>query len=341
MRFLAAKVATVSIAGAGVGIGSVFAGYLNGLSRNPGLKRNVLLVFAYIGGTILFIYKNIDCLTYFLGLIDLVILGVIVYHIIYKIYMVSLYIFLLNIRHKIVVWRISGLRVVTDVCIAFIISLKAFITKKHGCCKILLAVWAGVNIGNKFYIFSKYLHSTVFLVSDPYHLLILSFFCLYGYFYLITAQVNEDIKFIVFFYFKKYTQMLSLVWIRYLEFQKQYRRYRFISAWALTTLFSLSTDSLPINESKAFKPIKILPLTNDTKFISTNIIMFEDILKLQPMQQIKVLSNEDGMDELSTEDLLLITVVVLVAGGGLCWFMDVHPIYVFAGLPIDRIFFRR
>jgi F-type H+-transporting ATPase subunit c len=48
MRFLAAGVATVSIAGAGVGIGSVFAGYLNGLSRNPGLEGK-LFTYALLG----------------------------------------------------------------------------------------------------------------------------------------------------------------------------------------------------------------------------------------------------------------------------------------------------
>ena len=48
MNLLAAGLATISIAGAGIGIGSVFAGFLIALSANEGLEQK-LFSYALLG----------------------------------------------------------------------------------------------------------------------------------------------------------------------------------------------------------------------------------------------------------------------------------------------------
>jgi len=48
MKFLAAGLATISIAGAGIGIGTVFAGYLTALARNPDIEKK-LFTYALLG----------------------------------------------------------------------------------------------------------------------------------------------------------------------------------------------------------------------------------------------------------------------------------------------------
>jgi F-type H+-transporting ATPase subunit c len=48
LRFVAAGLATISIAGAGVGIGMVFNGFLTAYSRNPQLE-NKLFTYALLG----------------------------------------------------------------------------------------------------------------------------------------------------------------------------------------------------------------------------------------------------------------------------------------------------
>lgn len=47
-KFLGAGAATISIAGAGVGIGTVFNGFLLALSRNPGDERR-LFTYTMLG----------------------------------------------------------------------------------------------------------------------------------------------------------------------------------------------------------------------------------------------------------------------------------------------------
>ena len=47
-KFIGAGLATIGVAGAGAGIGIVFAGLLNGYGRNPGLRAN-LFQFAILG----------------------------------------------------------------------------------------------------------------------------------------------------------------------------------------------------------------------------------------------------------------------------------------------------
>ena len=48
MKYLGAGLATISLAGSGVGIGVVFAGLLNSYSRNPNLEKQ-LFVYAILG----------------------------------------------------------------------------------------------------------------------------------------------------------------------------------------------------------------------------------------------------------------------------------------------------
>jgi F-type H+-transporting ATPase subunit c len=48
MKLLAAGLATISIAGAGVGIGIVFAGFMTALVKNPTLE-NKLFTYALLG----------------------------------------------------------------------------------------------------------------------------------------------------------------------------------------------------------------------------------------------------------------------------------------------------
>jgi len=47
-RYIGAGLATIGLIGAGVGIGIVFAGLINGLSRNPFLRKE-LFFFALLG----------------------------------------------------------------------------------------------------------------------------------------------------------------------------------------------------------------------------------------------------------------------------------------------------
>jgi len=47
-KFLGAGLATISLAGAGVGIGSVFSALLIAFSRNPGLEKQ-LFAYAILG----------------------------------------------------------------------------------------------------------------------------------------------------------------------------------------------------------------------------------------------------------------------------------------------------
>jgi F-type H+-transporting ATPase subunit c len=47
-KFIGAGLATISLAGAGVGIGSVFSALILGLSRNPGLDKQ-LFGYAILG----------------------------------------------------------------------------------------------------------------------------------------------------------------------------------------------------------------------------------------------------------------------------------------------------
>jgi F-type H+-transporting ATPase subunit c len=47
-KFLGAGLATISLAGAGVGIGSVFSALLVAFSRNPGLEKQ-LFAYAILG----------------------------------------------------------------------------------------------------------------------------------------------------------------------------------------------------------------------------------------------------------------------------------------------------
>jgi F-type H+-transporting ATPase subunit c len=47
-KLIAAGLATISIGGAGVGIGVVFAGLIGGIARNPGLIKQ-LFVYAILG----------------------------------------------------------------------------------------------------------------------------------------------------------------------------------------------------------------------------------------------------------------------------------------------------
>ena len=57
-KYIAAGLATISISGAGVGIGLVFSGFLQGLARNPSLVREMftytLLGFALCEAIALF-----------------------------------------------------------------------------------------------------------------------------------------------------------------------------------------------------------------------------------------------------------------------------------------------
>jgi len=47
-RLIAAGLATISIAGAGIGIGSVFSGFLTALSKNPQIEGK-LFTYALLG----------------------------------------------------------------------------------------------------------------------------------------------------------------------------------------------------------------------------------------------------------------------------------------------------
>jgi F-type H+-transporting ATPase subunit c len=47
-KFIGAGLATISLAGSGVGIGIVFAGLINGFSRNPSLQKQ-LFIYAILG----------------------------------------------------------------------------------------------------------------------------------------------------------------------------------------------------------------------------------------------------------------------------------------------------
>ena len=47
-KLIGAGLATIGLAGAGVGIGIVFAGLINGVARNPGLLKQ-LFVYAILG----------------------------------------------------------------------------------------------------------------------------------------------------------------------------------------------------------------------------------------------------------------------------------------------------
>ena len=47
-KFIGAGLATISLAGAGVGIGSVFSALILGFSRNPGLDKQ-LFAYAILG----------------------------------------------------------------------------------------------------------------------------------------------------------------------------------------------------------------------------------------------------------------------------------------------------
>jgi len=47
-KLIAAGLATISIGGAGVGIGIVFAGLISGIARNPGLIKQ-LFVYTILG----------------------------------------------------------------------------------------------------------------------------------------------------------------------------------------------------------------------------------------------------------------------------------------------------
>ncbi len=47
-KLIAAGLATISLAGSGVGIGLVFAGLLNSVSRNPGFTKT-LFIYAILG----------------------------------------------------------------------------------------------------------------------------------------------------------------------------------------------------------------------------------------------------------------------------------------------------
>jgi ATP synthase subunit C. len=47
-RLIAAGLATISIAGAGVGIGMIFSGFLTALSKNPNIE-NKLFTYALLG----------------------------------------------------------------------------------------------------------------------------------------------------------------------------------------------------------------------------------------------------------------------------------------------------
>ena len=57
-KLISAGIATVGVAGAGVGIGVVFGAYLNALARNPSLKgelfSSLILGFALTEATALF-----------------------------------------------------------------------------------------------------------------------------------------------------------------------------------------------------------------------------------------------------------------------------------------------
>lgn len=48
LKTIAAGLATISLVGAGAGVGIVFGSFLNALSRNPGLK-NQLFQYAILG----------------------------------------------------------------------------------------------------------------------------------------------------------------------------------------------------------------------------------------------------------------------------------------------------
>jgi F-type H+-transporting ATPase subunit c len=48
MKFIAAGFATISIAGAGVGIGIVFSGFLSALAKNPEIEQK-LFTYALLG----------------------------------------------------------------------------------------------------------------------------------------------------------------------------------------------------------------------------------------------------------------------------------------------------
>jgi len=47
-KFIGSGLATIALAGAGVGIGSVFAALINAMSRNPGLEKK-LFSYAVLG----------------------------------------------------------------------------------------------------------------------------------------------------------------------------------------------------------------------------------------------------------------------------------------------------
>jgi F-type H+-transporting ATPase subunit c len=47
-KFIGAGLATVSLAGSGVGIGIVFAGLIQGVARNPGYQKQ-LFIYAILG----------------------------------------------------------------------------------------------------------------------------------------------------------------------------------------------------------------------------------------------------------------------------------------------------
>lgn len=47
-KFIGAGIATVSLAGSGVGIGTVFAALIQGLARNPSLGKQ-LFIYAILG----------------------------------------------------------------------------------------------------------------------------------------------------------------------------------------------------------------------------------------------------------------------------------------------------
>ena len=47
-KFIGAAIATVGVAGTGIGIGTVFSGLINGYARNPSLKQQ-LFSYAILG----------------------------------------------------------------------------------------------------------------------------------------------------------------------------------------------------------------------------------------------------------------------------------------------------
>ena len=47
-KYIGAGLATISLAGSGVGIGIVFAGLIEGVSRNPGYEKQ-LFIYAILG----------------------------------------------------------------------------------------------------------------------------------------------------------------------------------------------------------------------------------------------------------------------------------------------------